>query len=90
MRDFAADPKKKDDPVSVIYFSSHKVFSAIFEQPAQYGFPPQDVSKEDASIWTDHLHPTSAVHLVLANELVDALAKAGLEVPPPSLGNSAE
>jgi phospholipase/lecithinase/hemolysin len=69
IRSFVAEKSTVDDPVTAIYFSSHKVFTALLDNPTSHGFPQGDIKKSGGSIWMDHLHPTSAVHLIVANEL---------------------
>jgi hypothetical protein len=69
IRTFVAEKSTVNDPVSAIYFSAHKVFSALLDNPTNHEFPQGDIGRSGGSIWKDHLHPTSAVHLVVANEL---------------------
>lgn len=69
MRSFVAEKSTTDDPITAIYFSAHKVFTSLLDSPESLGFPQSDIEKSGGSIWVDHLHPTSAVHLVVANEL---------------------
>jgi phospholipase/lecithinase/hemolysin len=78
IRSFVAEKSTADDPVTTIYFSSHKVFTAFLDNPKSHGFPPSDIQKSGGAIWMDHLHPTSAVHLLVANELDGSLSA----IPP--------
>lgn len=74
IRSFVADKSTTDDPITAIYFSSHRVFTALLNHPKKYGFPQKDIAKSRRSIWIDHLHPTSAVHHILASELDSLLS----------------
>ncbi|KAG8805778.1 hypothetical protein FRC17_005339 [Serendipita sp. 399] len=75
IRTFAAEKKAAGYPITVLYFSSHKVIASILDDPEAYGFPKEDIKKDGGAIWVDQLHPTSAVHAVLAKEL-DLMLKA--------------
>jgi hypothetical protein len=55
-------------PVSVFYFSSHKVFTSILDTPEVYGL-------SEGTIWMDLLHPTSATHVVLGGFVMEMLSK---------------
>lgn len=85
IRTFVAEKSTKNDPITAIYFSSHKVFSALLDHPDEYGFPQKDTQKAGGSIWMDHLHPTSAVHLIVAMELHVMLSSIPQSAPPEGL-----
>jgi len=56
-----------------LYFSSHRVFSEILDNPVAAGYPSKDVKKAGGSIWMDRLHATAAVHKDVARELAEFL-----------------
>lgn len=61
--------------VSALYFSSHKTFSRILDEPWQHGFTAHDAEKEAGKgIWADRLHPTSKMHDFVAKDLTSFLA----------------
>lgn len=41
--------------------------------PGAYGFSKGDLKKAGGAIWMDRLHPTSAMHKVVADDLDDFL-----------------
>ncbi|KAJ7479174.1 SGNH hydrolase-type esterase domain-containing protein [Mycena latifolia] len=53
----------------ILTFSAFDTFTRILDNPKQYGFPAKDVSAAGGAVWRDHLHPTSKVHRVLAQDL---------------------
>jgi len=65
---------QRHEDCTVLFFSSYSTFSAFLDEPAAYGFPPQDVRRRAGAIWFDHLHPTSKVHDIIAHNLADFLA----------------
>ncbi|KAI5888385.1 uncharacterized protein SCHCODRAFT_02636602 [Schizophyllum commune H4-8] len=58
---------------TVLVFSSARAIDNILDDPDIYGFPASDVRKANGAIWMDRLHPTSAVHDVLAREMAEFL-----------------
>jgi len=63
-------------PYSTVFeFSSHDTFTRILDDPPHFGFKEEDESARGRGIWVDHLHPTSAVHAVLAREIEEFLRK---------------
>jgi hypothetical protein len=76
IREFVSDVSEPGkDPITALYFSSYKVFTSIFDNLEEYGFPPDHVKRPGGSIWADHLHPTSVVHAILAVELEKFLSE---------------
>ncbi|PBK96922.1 hypothetical protein ARMGADRAFT_1010455 [Armillaria gallica] len=60
---------------TVMLFSSYQTFSSIFDNPVDHGFEEKDIHKRGGNIWYDHLHPTSAVHDIIAAYLADFLSE---------------
>ncbi|KAJ6551725.1 hypothetical protein B0H19DRAFT_1158709 [Mycena capillaripes] len=54
---------------TVMIYSSWDTFNHMFDDPWAHGFPAEDVDKADASMWVDHLHPTSKVHDFVARDM---------------------
>lgn len=54
---------------SVFLYSSWQLFEKVLTGPENYGFSKQDVKKRGGKLWMDHLHPTSAFHLILADDI---------------------
>lgn len=50
-------------------YSSYALFTKVNEDPAKYGFAPEDVKKRRGPMWMDHLHPTTKMHKVIADDL---------------------
>ncbi|KAG8799046.1 hypothetical protein FRC16_005929 [Serendipita sp. 398] len=67
--------KEATGPVTVLYFSSHKIFTSILDNPEEHGFPEEDINKSGGAIWVDELHPTSAVHAIFARKINVMLKK---------------
>lgn len=76
IRKFVSD----HDAVTAIYFSSYKVFTSLLDNPQEYGLPPEDVKKYGGAFWIDHLHPTTAVHKIVAEALVNVLSEVKVQV----------
>ena len=58
---------------SVFLFSSWEVFDEIYKDPGKFGFPETARKKMGGEMWWDHLHPTSAMHRVIAEKLEEFL-----------------
>ena len=54
-------------------FSSWATFNRLLDNPNAHGFPEWDVSRFGGSIWLDHIHPSSAVHEVVARDFSEFL-----------------
>ncbi|KAJ7106342.1 SGNH hydrolase-type esterase domain-containing protein [Mycena epipterygia] len=54
----------------ILTFSAFDAFTRILDNPKKYGFDKKDVDTAGGAIWRDHLHPTSKVHKIFAQELV--------------------
>jgi lysophospholipase L1-like esterase len=59
--------------ITALLFSSYATFHQILTSPAQYGFSSADLGLRGGRIWLDHIHPSSAVHDVLARDLAEFL-----------------
>lgn len=59
---------------SVFHFSSRDIFTRVMDAPETYGFAKGDASREGGTIWYDHLHPTSKIHGVIAEEMAEFLS----------------
>lgn len=71
-----AEKVEKDHAdTSVFVFPTWDLFTSIFDDPAKYGFRPQDVVEPyGGKMWMDVLHPTSAVHKIIADHVVELLS----------------
>lgn len=65
-------------------FSAYDTFTRILDSPESFGFnnKREDVSKAGGEIWVDMLHPTSAVHAVVAREMEEFLRLQPQNVTP--------
>jgi hypothetical protein len=59
--------------VTAMVYSSYDTFSRVFNNPSQFGFQPSTAHRMGGPIWLDHLHPTSAMHAVIAGDIADFL-----------------
>jgi hypothetical protein len=53
-------------------YSSYDTFTRVLCDPISHGFIFEDVTKE-GGIWYDHLHPTSAMHDIIAKDIAQFL-----------------
>lgn len=61
--------------IRAFIFPAHALFLDIFENPGGYGFSQEDVGRAyGGKIWMDGLHPTSAVHSIIADRLIRYLS----------------
>ena len=58
---------------TALIFSAYDTFSRVVASPAGYGFDEEEAHEAGGSIWFDHLHPTSAMHAIIAGEIADFL-----------------
>lgn len=65
--------RRKFIDASVLLFSSWDIFTRILDSPETFGFPATDVCKAGGAIWVDQLHPTSAVHAIIAKDVMEFL-----------------
>ncbi|KDQ09579.1 carbohydrate esterase family 16 protein [Botryobasidium botryosum FD-172 SS1] len=64
---------KSHPEISAFQFYAYDMFNQMLDNPEMYGFNPKDVRKAGGSVWVDHLHPTSAVHKVIAENVASFL-----------------
>ncbi|EMD32722.1 hypothetical protein CERSUDRAFT_99099 [Gelatoporia subvermispora B] len=57
-----------------VVFSSWDTISRVLDDPVEHGFSEEDVCLAGGAIWYDYLHPTSAVHDLIAWDLAAFLA----------------
>ena len=60
--------QRHPDATAMVY-SSHHTFTQVLNSPSLYGFEPEDAAKGGGAIWIDHIHPTTAMHKVIAREM---------------------
>lgn len=58
---------------STFLYSSSAFFHALLNNPAAFGFGPDEVRKTGGDVWIDHIHPTSRVHDCLASDIASFL-----------------
>ena len=54
---------------TAMVYSSYDTFTRVLDNPESYGFTTDDVGKKGGAIWCDDLHPTSAMHDIIANDI---------------------
>lgn len=59
--------------ITTFLFSSWDAFSRVLDDPNAFGFDPSDASEAGGAIWVDRLRPTSAMHRIIADDLVSFL-----------------
>jgi phospholipase/lecithinase/hemolysin len=70
--------REKHSDVKVKIYDAWAVFTRVLDEPWSYGFEAverKDVRWGGDSIWHDHLHPTSAMYQVLADDLYKTLTE---------------
>ncbi|OSD04929.1 carbohydrate esterase family 16 protein [Trametes coccinea BRFM310] len=63
--------------VTVFIWSAFDFFTRLLTDPRAYGFREEDTQKAEGAIFVDGLHPTSRVHLLMAQEILQLLSSAG-------------
>jgi phospholipase/lecithinase/hemolysin len=70
-----ADKFQQDHPeATVILYSAWALFCKVLNNPELYGFELEDV-KPYSPMWTDHVHPTSAMHEIIGVDLSEYLSE---------------
>jgi hypothetical protein len=59
--------------ITALLFSSFQTFERILDHPEEHGIRPEETKKRVGEIWTDGLHPTSAIHDIIASDMADFL-----------------
>ena len=68
---------------TIMTFSAYDIFSRVLSDPAAYGFDELEAHKEGGPIWFDRIHPTSAMHRIISQEVAEFLAsQAAFKVFP--------
>ena len=71
--------------VSAFVFDIHGITSRILADPVKFGFPSGSGHMHDGVTFVDNIHPTSAVHKILARELATLLAGEDIGEDQPML-----
>ncbi|KAJ8078863.1 hypothetical protein PM082_013147 [Marasmius tenuissimus] len=58
---------------TVLLYSSHALFTRVLDSPTTYGFEQSDAKQQRGRIWRDHLHPTTRIHDILAEDIASFL-----------------
>ncbi|KAG8902105.1 hypothetical protein FRB99_004832 [Tulasnella sp. 403] len=58
---------------AVVIFDIHALVTRIMGNPTQYGFPADAGRMHDGAVYTDAVHPTAAVHEIIASKIADFL-----------------
>jgi len=61
------------EDITAMIYSSYDTFTRVLDEPTSYGFSSDDIDKEGGAIWHDHLHPTSAMHDLIARDIASFL-----------------
>lgn len=73
--DLSERVERNHSGTSVFVFPTWDLFTDMFDNPEKYGFSSEDVNRGyGGRMWVDGLHPTSAVHKVIASQVVDLLS----------------
>ncbi|KAG8743607.1 hypothetical protein FRC10_011670 [Ceratobasidium sp. 414] len=59
--------------VRCFQFSSHRCLNDILDNPVKHGFAETDVTEYGGGIWVDNIHLTSAVHKIIAEDVLQFL-----------------
>jgi len=59
--------------ITAMIYSAYDTFIRVLRDPISHGFSYDDAKKEGGGIWFDHLHPTSAMHNIIASDMVQFL-----------------
>lgn len=54
-------------------YSSYHTFNRVLDDPESHGFTLEDIDKKGGAIWHDDLHPASAMHNIIANDIAQFL-----------------
>lgn len=76
LRNQAEEFAKGSEKATVFVFSSHQVLTDVLDEPLDFDFAEDDAETGGGGIWIDDLHLTPAVHVILAEHLLNSLTKA--------------
>ncbi|RPD55355.1 hypothetical protein L226DRAFT_468947 [Lentinus tigrinus ALCF2SS1-7] len=60
---------------TVLIWSSWHLFSRVYSDPESFGFGEEDLADDEGGIFIDGLHPTSAMHAIVAAQILDFLSE---------------
>lgn len=63
----------------VFLYSAYDTFSRILDDPVSHGFTAEDARRQRGALFVDGLHPTSAVHKIVAQHVGELLDSATAE-----------
>jgi lysophospholipase L1-like esterase len=66
VREFASEDAKE---ITAMIYSAYDTFTRVLDDPLSHGFALEDVEREEGGIWYDRLHPTSAMHGIIARDV---------------------
>ena len=68
--------QKRTADVAIELYDAAELFNHVLDDPVKYGFKDAiSAGDSDEYIWRDILHPTSAMHKVIAADFAKFLAK---------------
>jgi len=59
--------------ITAMIYSSYDTFNRVLDHPELHGFTLEDIDRKGSSIWHDDIHPTSAMHDIIARDIVRLL-----------------
>lgn len=69
------DMQVEHPDICIMTFSAWDLFTDIYDNPEKYGFKAEDVDQAyGGKMWMDGLHPTSAVHSIIADHVHSMLS----------------
>ena len=81
LRDEALAFSVKHPNATVLLFSSWTVFDEVYVDPSKFGFPEAARKQQGGQMWWDRLHPTSAMHKIIADRLISFLSDLPVAEP---------
>jgi phospholipase/lecithinase/hemolysin len=82
LRDKAAKFSADHQDATVMLFSSWDTFTRVFDSPEVCGFKAGDLRKRGGKIWVDHIHPSSRMHRIVADDIFSFLLNQAAQIPP--------
>lgn len=74
------DFRRAHGDVTVFFIDMCQIFNDLFDYPEKHGFATADIHRtRGGNFWMDGLHPTSAVHKVIADAVHAEIRKLELE-----------